>query len=50
MGKKKRHHHQQQHKEQNEQDIDTLYEMLGGQVPWGTVRAVLAREDGDVAR
>jgi len=50
MGKKKKHHHQQQPQEQNEQDIDSLYEMLDGKVPWGAVRAVLAREEGDVAR
>jgi len=50
MARKKKHHHHHQDKEQSEQDIDALHEMLHGKVPWGTVRAVLSREDGDVAR
>ncbi|GAB5031139.1 Hypothetical protein NocV09_00500100 [Nannochloropsis oceanica] len=50
MARKKKHHHHHQDKEYSEQDIDALHEMLDGKVPWGTVRAVLSREDGDVAR
>jgi len=49
MGKKKKKNLQQQHPVHDDA-VDTLFDMFGGQIPLGTVKAVLNREGGEVSR